>query len=484
MNIKQSIIQSTNQIKAGVFNQIKTPNKIELNSQKKLGILTGIIGCVFLFALLAFATSTDVYSLKLADKTIGYVTEKSIVEDAISEIKSNYENETSDVEISVDTDSFEFIKTDLKKNEVDELNKEELAEKILTSDVYTAKGWIISADGKTLISAKSEKEAKQILADVKSHYLTAGSEVISADFKEDVIITKSAVELDAFMKTEEAVNLILTGEKITNLYTVADGDTVWDIAAAHGMSVTELQTANPGFDPNKLKIGQSLNLFAAKPYLTVETKELIASTEAIEFTTVYEETNTLYKGEVQVKTAGVLGSKQVKAEVSKVNGVITATQVLDSVVTAEPQTQIALQGTKPGAKYVASRGSGRSVSVDASGSEIVAYAKTFIGTPYRSAGSSPSGFDCSGFTQYVYANFGGSLPHSSASQYGYGTAVSKSELEAGDLVFFSNSSRISHVGIYVGGGTFIHSPQAGDSVKISSFSSSTLNFCGAVRIAD
>ena len=217
MLMKKSIIQSINQTKFNISNVIKTHNKIELNSQKKLGILTGIIGCVFLFAIVAIASSTDVYSLKIADKTMGYVTEKSIVEDAISEIQANYENEESDVELSIDKGSIEFIKTDLKKNDVNALDKEELAEKILASDIYTAKGWIISADGKTLISAKSEKEAKQILADVKKHYLTDGSEVISADFKEDVIITKSAVELDAFMKTEEAVNLILTGEKITNL---------------------------------------------------------------------------------------------------------------------------------------------------------------------------------------------------------------------------------------------------------------------------
>jgi cell wall-associated NlpC family hydrolase len=278
--------------------------------------------------------------------------------------------------------------------------------------------------------------------------------------------------------------LILTGQKAVKTYAVKDGDTLWDIAAANGMSIAELQNANPGFDPNKLKIGQQLNLVALKPYLTVETKELITAAEKIDFKTVYEETSSLNKGQVKIKTPGVYGSKQVSSEVSKENGVVVAANVVSSVVTAEPQDQVALKGTKSGALYVASRGGGRSVSVDASGSEIVAYAKKFIGSPYVHGGSSPSGFDCSGFTQYVYSHFGGSLPRTASGQYSCGSFVDKSDLQPGDLVFFtpsSGASRISHVGIYVGGGSFIHSPQPGERVKVSSFSTSNLRYCGAVR---
>ena len=88
-------------------------------------------------------------------------------------------------------------------------------------------------------------------------------------------------------------------------------------------------------------------------------------------------------------------------------------------------------------------------------------------TPYVWGGSSPGGFDCSGFVAYVYAQMGVSLPHNAASQYGYGTPVAYSDLEPGDLVFFSG---LGHVGIYIGGGQFIHAPHTGDVVKISSLS--------------
>lgn len=96
---------------------------------------------------------------------------------------------------------------------------------------------------------------------------------------------------------------------------------------------------------------------------------------------------------------------------------------------------------------------------------VVGIAMQYLGIPYRWGGASPStGFDCSGFIMYVYAQVGVSLPHNAAMQYGYGSAVSRSELAPGDLVFFNG---LGHAGIYIGGNQFIHSPHTGDVVKIS-----------------
>jgi cell wall-associated NlpC family hydrolase len=98
---------------------------------------------------------------------------------------------------------------------------------------------------------------------------------------------------------------------------------------------------------------------------------------------------------------------------------------------------------------------------------VVGIAMQYLGIPYVYGGSTPAGFDCSGFVMYVYAQVGVSLPHNAAAQYGYGTPVDRSQLQPGDLVFFNG---LGHNGIYIGGGNFIHSPHTGDVVKISSLS--------------
>jgi peptidoglycan DL-endopeptidase CwlO len=113
---------------------------------------------------------------------------------------------------------------------------------------------------------------------------------------------------------------------------------------------------------------------------------------------------------------------------------------------------------------------------------VVGIAMRYLGIPYRWGGSSPStGFDCSGFIMYVFAQVGVSLPHSAAAQYGYGAPVARSNLQPGDLVFFNG---LGHAGIYIGGGSMIHSPHTGDVVKISNINSGwyASTYVGARRL--
>ncbi|MHB8642950.1 MAG: C40 family peptidase [Gaiellaceae bacterium] len=113
-------------------------------------------------------------------------------------------------------------------------------------------------------------------------------------------------------------------------------------------------------------------------------------------------------------------------------------------------------------------------------SGVVGIAMRYLGTPYVWAGASPAGFDCSGFVMYVFGQMGVSLPHSTYAMWGMGTPVSQDQLEAGDLVFFDG---LGHMGIYIGGGQFIHSPHSGDVVKISSMSGwYASTYVGARRI--
>ncbi|WP_233359048.1 C40 family peptidase [Thermomonospora amylolytica] len=111
--------------------------------------------------------------------------------------------------------------------------------------------------------------------------------------------------------------------------------------------------------------------------------------------------------------------------------------------------------------------------------QALRYAMSKLGKPYVWGAEGPNAFDCSGLTMWAYKQVGINLPHYTGSQWNAGTHISRSQLQPGDLVFFH--SDLHHMGMYVGDGKFIHAPQTGDVVKISSLAGRP--YAGAVRVA-
>jgi cell wall-associated NlpC family hydrolase len=163
----------------------------------------------------------------------------------------------------------------------------------------------------------------------------------------------------------------------------------------------------------------------------------------------------------------------------------------DSVTVAAQETQQAkpakTQPTKPAKSnpkpvQVAAAPQQQQVSRSDS-SALVQNALSLVGVPYVFGGTSRSGFDCSGFTLYVFKGSGISLPRTSSSQFNVGSSVSRAQLQSGDLVFFTTyASGASHVGIYIGGGNFVHASNSG--VRTTSLSDSyyAARYLGARRV--
>lgn len=175
-----------------------------------------------------------------------------------------------------------------------------------------------------------------------------------------------------------------------------------------------------------------------------------------------------------------------KVKVNGQEGYILSTLLSDRKpeVTTSRGTQEQRQESKKTTKKESSE-KATSSSGSSTGSAIVEKAKSFIGSKYVYGGSSPSGFDCSGFTQYIYKQFGISLNRTAAGQYSNGRSVSKSELQLGDLVMFgSSASNIYHVGIYMGNGKIVHAANGSRGVTTDTINSGYYanNYFGARRI--
>jgi cell wall-associated NlpC family hydrolase len=167
---------------------------------------------------------------------------------------------------------------------------------------------------------------------------------------------------------------------------------------------------------------------------------------------------------------------------SQIQQMISAQQAQQAVAARAGRAAAQAQAAAPQGSF----GVGNPVSSPIPGdrySSVVGIAERYLGVPYVFGGASPSGFDCSGLVMYVYAQVGVSLPHYTVAQWNYSGAVSvpRNELEPGDLVFFAG---LGHVGIYVGGGQFIHAPTTGDVVRIDSLSEGwySSEYDGAKRI--
>lgn len=182
--------------------------------------------------------------------------------------------------------------------------------------------------------------------------------------------------------------------------------------------------------------------------------------------TAIAESGDWYKVELGNGTQGYIAKRLLsvsKAETTSRGAEERTTEEAEKIVQADQVVQISENTTTSSSK----------------GEEIAEYAKQFLGCKYVYGGSGPSTFDCSGFTMYVYKNFGISLSHSARAQSSNGTYVSKEELEPGDLVFFKDYETmdgIGHCGIYIGDGNFIHaSSGTGYCVKISTLLSGSYN---------
>ena len=207
-----------------------------------------------------------------------------------------------------------------------------------------------------------------------------------------------------------------------------------------------------------------------KNYLSVSERKLVAHQQS-----VLETSNDKNELQAAIDQLTSIRDNQIKSEIVKQeisDSIYYGTIKLEEIIEAE-EAKEAEEAAKAAAQQQISSPNRGEITLEtassASGNAIVSYAYNFIGTPYVYGATGPDTFDCSGFTSYVYANAAGiNITRTTYSQMGVGTPVSYDQLQPGDLVFTYGGD---HVGIYVGGGQYIHAPQPGDSVKVGNVTS-------------
>ena len=304
---------------------------------------------VFVAAALVIACAAAFFSLYTPATTVSYRGEplEAVADSAEAHrIAAHVEELTAETlhqAFTFDENTLQYATGFVRRSEVGDY--EELEKKLTDEVGLVTYGYSLYIDG-DLIGSTPYKGALQALLDQIKASNTTPDTLGEPEFIEDVTYT------EGYVPTEELVNLGYIAETVNSTkvgevtYTVVAGDTWSQIAERNGMSNDELLALNPGFDINKLNIGDELVLSREIPYLTVRVTERQNYIESVDFDVIYRDDPTMYQGDTRVIESGEYGSADVVADVVYVNGVETERTVISQVMLTEPKTETRARGTK------------------------------------------------------------------------------------------------------------------------------------------
>jgi cell wall-associated NlpC family hydrolase len=315
--------------------------------------------------------------------------------------------------------------------------------------------------------ASKQAEAQQVLAQIDQidHSLGAAVEAYNlANVRLEKIegdLRENRQQLDLARKNLKVAQGSLSA-RLVNAYTSSQDDST--LAVLLGSSSLEellnkIETINSTARQDTSIVGQVTSFKQAVKRHRVELRDAQAAQQRV----VEEKAAQRQRIESQLASRRQLLSS-IKSEITRIRA---AEAVQQRQLEAAARSRLPVEGSVSinGVGVAAGTPEGSTVAPPNVHGGVVGIAMRYLGVRYVWGGASPSGFDCSGLVMYVFAQMGISLPHSTYALWNVGVAVSRDQLQPGDLVFFSG---LGHMGIYIGGNQFIHAPHTGDVVKISS----------------
>lgn len=290
-------------------------------------------------------------------------------------------------------------------------------------------------------SAATTATSSSVTTPAASQAATTSSS--SSVAQQPVASSSSAVQQSSSQVTTQSSSEVKDDNAQKVQYTAKAGDSLYSIAQSFGVSIDSLRSNN-NLGATLLP-GQTLTI--VNPTKTPSQEESSSS-------------NSVATNNTAATTTQSSNSQQSAASSSSSVAQTNNTQQATTTNTAATNNNTTTVNTS-NVTTTTNTGS-------ASASAIISYAQSFIGVPYVWGGSTPSGFDCSGLVQYVYAHYGVNLPRVTTAQENSGTVIPVSAAQPGDLYFWGAKGSSYHVAIATGGGSFIHAPEPGESVKVGS----------------
>ena len=299
------------------------------------------LGCTLAVVIALCSVYTVGTTVTYDGEVIGAVESQSTAEAARSRLE-RITTRTLGESFTIDDSLIQYSSGLLKRQDVvdGDTFEEDLSEEIgLVTPAYC-----LYVDGERIGATPYEGALEELMEQMKASVTNA--DTVSCSFAEDVEVKQEYVSTDEIMNLGYLAEILYSTKTAEVTYEVKKGDTWSEIAEEHGLTSKELLALNPGYDTNKLQIGEVLTLSASVPYLTMTVVQRERYVDEVMYDIEYTDTANLYKGDYKVTSAGQYGAADVVATVTYVNGEETERTVLSSVTLREPVTEQRLRGTK------------------------------------------------------------------------------------------------------------------------------------------
>ena len=311
-------------------------DKLRLHPAVFLGSAVAVAAVAIVLSLYTVGTSVSYDGVDL-----GTVSGRSVVRRSVSQLESVTRQTVGDAAYTLDTSRLQTKTRVVPRKQL--TSRADFLDHLTDQVGLVDEGYALYVDGELTAATTFSGALEELLQQLKNGYVTANT--VDCYFKEQIEIRHEYVKKEYMMNLGYIAELLNDTKQGEEIYTVQAGDVWGQIANDHGMLIAELLALNPGYDVDKIHVGDQLTISNAVPYLTVVDVERQSGVQDIPYEVEYQDDSSLYVGDTRVLSAGVYGKADVTANVTYINGEETNREVVASVTLSEPVAELQARGT-------------------------------------------------------------------------------------------------------------------------------------------